>query len=155
LHAYLELELGGGSMEYYLASAAEFIHVPPGAAAPVTGLLAQYLFLGGVWEKLDVDMQVLKIREYKTFGDMLSEKKMTPWHKEMADALLDSLYAQLVDGIATERHLEPDVVRKLIDAGPATPDELMQAGLVEDAQYLEQLRVSLLGADGEWLSAED
>ncbi|MEO8604213.1 MAG: signal peptide peptidase SppA [bacterium] len=155
LHAYLELELGGGSMEYYLASAAERIHVPPGAAAPVTGLLAQYVFLGGVWEKLDIEMQVLKIREYKTFGDMLSEKQMTPWHREMADALLDSLYEQLVDGIAVQRHLEPAVVRQLIDAGPATPDELTDDGLVDDAQYLEQLRVGLVGDDGEWLKAED
>ena len=78
LHAYLELELSGGSMEYYVASVADRVHVPPGAAAPVTGLLAQFVFLGGVWEKLDIDMQVVKIREYKTFGDMLAEKTMTP-----------------------------------------------------------------------------
>jgi len=155
LHAYLELELGGGSMEYYVASAAGHIHVPPGAAAPVTGLLAQYVFLGGVWEKLDIQMQVLKIREYKTFGDMLSEKKMTPWHREMADALLDSLYGQLVDGIAMQRHLTPAVVRALIDQGPAMPAELIRAGLVDDAQFLEQLRVALVGADGEWLKGED
>jgi protease-4 len=79
LHAYLELELSGGTMEYFVASAADRIHVPPGAAAPVTGLTSQFVFLGGVWEKLDVDMQVLKIREYKTAGDMLSEKTMTSW----------------------------------------------------------------------------
>ncbi len=89
-------------MEYYVASVADHVHVPPGAAAPVTGLLAQYVFLGGVWEKLDVDMQVLKIREYKTFGDMLSEKTMTTWHREMANSLLDSMYGQLVDAIAEQ-----------------------------------------------------
>ncbi len=155
LHAYLELELGGGSMEYYVASAAEHIHVPPGAAAPVTGLLASYVFLGGVWEKLDVQMQVLKVREYKTFGDMLSEKEMTSYHREMANSLLDSMYGQLVSGIATQRELTPDAVRHIIDAGPATPDELQKAGLIDDAQFLEQLRSSLLGPEGEWLKGED
>ncbi|MDX2168073.1 MAG: signal peptide peptidase SppA [Deltaproteobacteria bacterium] len=155
LHAYLELELGGGSMEYYLASAAQVIHVPPGAAAPVTGLLASYVFLGGVWDKLDVDMQVLKVKEYKTFGDMLSEKDMTPYHREMANSLLDSMYDQLVAGIASARELEPQAVRRIIDAGPATPDELMQAGLVDDAQFLDQIRVAQLGERGEWLSGED
>jgi protease-4 len=155
LHAYLELELGGGSMEYYLASAAQVIHVPPGAAAPVTGLLASYVFLGGVWEKLDVDMQVLKVKEYKTFGDMLSEKQMTPYHREMANALLDSMYDQLVDGIARQRELEPAAVRQIIDAGPATPDELIEAGLVDDAQFLDQIRVAQLGDAGEWLSGDD
>ena len=155
LHAYLELELSGGSMEYYIASIADRVHVPPGAAAPVTGLLAQYVFLGGVWEKLDVDMQVLKIREYKTFGDMLSEKTMTPWHREMANSLLDSMYGQLVDAIATSRKLEPAVVRKTIDGGPATPAELQAAGLVDDAQFLDELRATLVGTDGKWLAAED
>ena len=155
LHAYLELELSGGSLEYFLASAADRVHVPPGAAAPVTGLLAQYVFLGGVWEKLDIDMQVLKIREYKTAGDMLSEKTMTTWHREMANALLDSLYEQLVDAIAADRQLEPAAVRAAIDAGPATPDELQQAGLVDDAQFLDDLRLVLVGEEGEWLAADD
>jgi len=155
LHAYLELELGGGTMEYYVASAARNIHVPPGAAAPVTGLLAQFVFLGGVWEKLDIDMQVVKIREYKTFGDMLANKEMSPYHREMANSLLDSMYGQLVDAIATQRNLEPAAVRAAIDAGPATPDELRAAGFVDGAEYLDELRTNLLGKDGEFLSAED
>jgi protease-4 len=155
LHAYLELELGGGTMEYYIASAADHIHVPPGAAAPVTGLLAQFAFLGGVWEKLDIEMQVVKIREYKTFGDMLENKEMTPYHREMADSLLDSMYAQLVEGIAEQRQLEPAAVRAAIDAAPATPDELQKAGLVDGAGYLDELQSRLTGPDGAFLSAED
>ncbi len=155
LHAYLELELSGGTMEYYIASAAERVHVPAAAAAPVTGLLSQFVFLGGLWEKLDIDMQVLKIREYKTAGDMLSEKSMTPWHREMANALLDSLYAQLIDGIAAQRNLSAAAVRAAIDRGVATADELTQAGFVDDAQGLEELRVALVGEDGEWVPADD
>jgi protease-4 len=155
LHAFLELELGGGSMEYYVASAAEHIEVPPGAAAPVTGLLAQFMFLGGVWDKLDIDMQVVKIREYKTFGDMLANKEMTPYHREMADSLLDSMYGQLVDGIAAQRNLQPAAVRAAIDAGPATPSELQQAGLIDASVYLDELQTQLIGPDGEFLKAED
>jgi protease IV len=155
LHAYLELELSGGTMEYYVASAAGHIHVPPGAAAPVTGLLAQFVFLGGLWEKLDIDMQVLKIREYKTFGDMLQNKEMSPYHREMANSLLDSVYGQLVDGIAEQRELEPATVRKAIDSGPATPDELRAAGFVDDAEYLDELRTSLVGEEGKFLDADD
>jgi len=155
LHTYLELELSGGTMEYYIASAADHVHVPPGAAAPVTGLLAQFVFLGGVWEKLDIDMQVLKIREYKTFGDMLQNKEMSPYHREMANSLLDSVYGQLVDGIAAQRNLEPASVRAAIDAGPATPDELEKAGLVDGAEYLDELRMALVGPTGTFLDADD
>src|SRR5690606_27730125 len=109
---------------------------------------------GGVWEKLDVDMQVLKIREYKTAGDMLSEKTMTSWHREMADSILDSLYDQLVSAIAEARGLTPAAVRSAIDAGPATPDELRAAGLVDDAKFLDELRRELVGPDDDWMTGE-
>ncbi len=155
LHAYLELELGGSTKEYYVASAAERIHVPPGAAAPVTGLLAQFIFLGGVWEKLDIDMQVLKIREYKTFGDMLANKEMSAAQREMEDSLLDSLYGQLVDGIAAQRNLDAAAVRAAVNRGPATPAELQEAGLVDSSQYLDELRTELVGADGKFVAADD
>lgn len=155
LHAYLELELGGGTMEYYVASAAEHIAVPPGAAAPVTGLLAQFIFLGGVWEKLDIEMQVVKIREYKSFGEMIGSKEMSAPHREMAESLLDSMYAQFVDGIAAQRELEPAAVRAVIDAAPATPDELQKAGLADGSEYLDELQTQLVGADGKFLLAEE
>jgi protease-4 len=155
LHAYLELELGSGMREYFIASAAEHIHVPPGAASPLTGLLAQFVFLGGVWEKLDIDMQVVKIREYKTAGDMLANKTMSPYHREMATSLLDSTYGQIVDAIAAQRQLDPAAVRAAIDRGPATPDELRQAGFVDDAQYLDELQTALVGESGELLPGDD
>ncbi|MGH7786628.1 MAG: signal peptide peptidase SppA [Candidatus Binatia bacterium] len=155
LRAYLELELSGGTLEYYVASAAEKVLVPPGAAAPVTGLLAQFIFLGGVWDKLDVDMQVLKIREYKTFGDMLANKEMSPHHREMTNSILDSVYGQLVDGVAAQRGLARTAVIAAIDTAPATPAELQAAGLIDGAQFLDELRGELLGADGKFLAAEE
>ena len=48
LVAYLEHEFINSTLEYYVASAAPRIYVPPAANAPVAGLLAQFTFLGGV-----------------------------------------------------------------------------------------------------------
>lgn len=155
LHAYIEIELTGGMKEYYLASAAERIHVPPGAAAPLTGMLAQFVFLGGVWEKLDIEMQVVKIREYKTMGDMLANKEMSPFHREMANSILDSLYGQVVDDIAAARDLDPAQVRAAVDAAPATFAELHRDGLADGSEYLDEIRVRLVGEDGAFLDARD
>lgn len=155
LHAYLELEFHGATMEYYIASAAEHLHVPPGSAAPLTGLLAQFVFLGGVWEKLDIDMQVLKIREYKTAGDMLANREMSPYHREMANALLDSLYGQVVDAVAEARTLDARAVRAAIDRGPATPADLQEAGLVDDGVFLDELREQLVGEETDFVKGTD
>lgn len=155
LYAYLEQELLSSTLEYYLASAAEKIYLPNGATAPLNGLLAQYVFLGGVWEKLDIEMHVEKIREYKTMGDMIANKEMSPYHREMANSLLDSIFGQLVSGVAGARKLSPEAVRAAIDASPATADELEQRGLVDGTRFLGDLRAELLGGEGKFLEAAD
>jgi protease-4 len=155
LYAYLEQEFSASTLEYYVASVADRVYLPPGAAAPVNGLLAQYVFLGGVWEKLDIDMEVEKIREYKTFGDMITNKEMSPYHREMANSLLDSIYGQFIDGIAEARRMKPAAVRGVVDTSPATAAELEARGLADGARFLDELRVELAGRDGEFFSAEE
>ena len=155
LVAYLENEFSGSTLEYYVASAAEEIYVPPAGSALVNGLLAQYVFLGGLWEKLDVDMQVVKIREYKTAGDMLVNKAMSAAHREMANSLLDSIYGQVVRGVAVQREMSEEAVRAAFDRGPASADDLISAGLVDGAKFLDEVEDDLAGEEGEILAGDE
>jgi protease IV len=143
LIALIEHEAGGGNKEYYLGAVADRLYLSPTSTAPLSGLAAQFLFLGGVWEKLDIEMNVEKIREYKTFGDMLGNKEMSAAHREMANSLLDSIDAQLVSGLAQTRGLEPDAVRALIDRCPVSPEELVAAQLSNGTKYLQDLQDEL------------
>jgi len=154
LVAYLEGEFGGGTLDYYVASAAKTIYLSPGASAPLNGLAAQYSFLGGVWEKLDIDVQVEKIREYKTAGDFIGGKQMTPYHREMANAILDSVYQQLVTDIAGARDLRPEAVRAAVDRCPITAGEFAALKLADGEKYLDEVRTELIGADREFVDAE-
>jgi protease-4 len=102
-----------GNREYYLASVADKVYFSENTLLPLSGLSATYVFLGGVWEKLDIDMQVEKIREYKTFGDFLASKAMSESHREMANSLLDSVNGQFLAGIAGARGFTPEQVQDL------------------------------------------
>ncbi len=146
LIALVEHEASGGSKEYYLAATADRLYLSPASTAPLSGLAAQFVFLGGVWEKLDIQMDVEKIREYKTFGDMIANTQMTAAHREMANSLLDSIDAQLVSGLAQGRGLEPAAVRALIDQCPVSPAEVEAAHLSNGTKYLQDLQDEL-GAD--------
>jgi protease-4 len=139
LAVVLEYQAGVANKEYYLASVAERLYLAPGSAAPLCGLAAQSLFLGGLWDQIDVDMQVEKIREYKTAGDFLAAKKMSAANREMVNSLLDSLERQLLNGIATARGLSDDQVRALIDRCPAVPGEYHEAGLSDGIQDLADI----------------
>jgi len=139
----LEQESLGGSLEYFVASATQPLYVVPSSTTPVNGLSAQFLFLGGVWEKLDVEMNVEKIREYKTAGDMFAYKEMTAAHREMANSLLDSLSGQFVDAIALARQLEPAAVREAIDRAPSSGKELEAAHLCDGVKHLQDVKTDL------------
>lgn len=143
LLALLEQEVSGSNREYYLASRADRVYLAPGVTAPLNGLAMQFVFLGGVWEKLDIEMTVEKIREFKTFGDMIANKEMTPAHREMANSILDSLDAQFVTGVAQGRGLEPDAVRAVIESCPVAPGEFEEARLSNGTKFLQDLKTEL------------
>lgn len=145
LVAYLEREIADGILEYYIASAAEKVYVAPAVSAPLTGLVAHYTFLGGLWEKLDIEMDVEQVGRYKSAGDMIARKSMSPHLREMAESLLDNIFEQSIAGIAEGRRLEPGAVQEAIDAAPATVEELGARGLTDGARFLDELRTELVG----------
>jgi protease-4 len=141
--AWVTGEEESGNYEYYLASVADQVYFAENTLLPLLGLRATAVFLGGVWEKLGVDMQVEQVKEYKTFGDLLARKEMSEAHREMLNSLLDSLQEQLVTGIAEARGLAPARVQALIDAPTLTPEDFQQAGLINGTRYYDELTAEL------------
>jgi protease-4 len=141
--AWVTGEADSGNREYYLASVADKVYFAENTMLPLLGLRSTAVFLGGVWEKLDVDMQVEQIKEYKTFGDFLARKSMTEAHREMTNSLLDSLQEQFLSGIAEARGLRPAQVQALIDAPTLTPEDFQQAGLIDGIQDFEDVLEAL------------
>ncbi len=141
--AYLELASFGANLEYYVASAADAVHVAPAALAPIPGLAAEYLFLGQLWEELGIELEVERVGEYKTAADFLAGSEMTDAHREMANALLDAVDQQFVSGIAEGRGLEADFVRRAIDQAPASPEELVALGLADAISHYDGVLESL------------
>src|SRR5262245_28966947 len=90
--AVLEFE-GFGNAPYYVASAADRVVATPGGNSPLVGLAAEYLFLGGLFEKLGVDVEYERVGEYKSAVESYAETKMSDANREQTNALLDSVDA--------------------------------------------------------------
>jgi protease-4 len=136
--AYLEVGSLAANREYFVATGAPEIVVAPGATSPVMGLAAEFLFLGGLWEKIGAGVETIGKGEYKSAAETLAGTKMSAAHREMATAILDSTYAAFVDGIASSRELTPDFVRGVIDSAPVAPEELRGVGLVDRVAFLDE-----------------
>jgi protease-4 len=144
----LEFE-GFGNAEYYVASAAGRVVADPASRNPFVGLAGEYLFFGGLMEKLGVVVEYERIGRYKSAAESYAESKMSDASREMSEALLGSIYDQFVGRIAASRGLEPEQVRAAIDQGPTTPDQMRELGLLDEVAgfreviegYEERLRI--------------
>jgi protease-4 len=143
--AYLENEAGPGNLVYYVASSADSVYIPPGGTTMLNGLSANFVFLGGLWEKLDVSMEVQQLREYKTFGDMIARKDMSPAHREMANSLLDDLNDGFLGGIAESRRQAVTEVLSTIDSCPSSAGEYVEANLADRVAYFDEMLSELGG----------
>jgi len=137
--AYLEIQNFSANKELFIASAANETYVTPGAAMPLVGLAAEYLFLGGFWEKLGVDFDVAKAGKYKSAVEVYAERQMSDDAREMANSLLDDTYMRFVAALAEGRGLSPEAVEAAIDAGTVRNQQLEALGLIDGETHLDEL----------------
>jgi protease-4 len=132
--AYLETGGFGANLEYYVASAAERVYLAPGSGAPLVGLAQEFLFLGGLWERFGIDVQVAQAGRYKGAAESLTAREMSEPYREQAEALLDSIDAQFVAGIAEARGVPEPSVRRALELASARPETLEALGLVDGVE---------------------
>lgn len=136
VYAYMEI---GTNREYYIATAAEKIFLPPGGDLYVNGFAAQAMFYRGSLDKLGVEPQFIRIGKYKSAPNQYTEKEMDEGQKETINAILDDYYGRMVSTIAETRKKSPEDVKAVIDNAPYSAPQAKTQGLIDDAIYREQV----------------
>ena len=128
-------EAGSGMRSYYLATAFDEIWLQPVGEVGLVGIRVDMPFFRGTLDKLGVTPRFDHRSEYKTAMNTLTETAMTPAHREETEALLHSVFEQLVHGIAQGRKLEPQAVKALVDQGPFSAEQAHDARLIDHLGY--------------------
>ncbi len=153
--ALLDMASLNATRELYLASAANDVYLVPGYMGPFAGIAGEYLFMGELMDKIGIRFEYERVGEYKSAPEMFSEREMSPPARRMMAELLDTLFAQIVRGIAHERDLEVDRVRSLADAAPATSEALVEAGLADGVASRAEVVTLLGGQASQEISLDD
>ncbi|MBI3304296.1 MAG: signal peptide peptidase SppA [Deltaproteobacteria bacterium] len=138
----------GGMPEYYLATAADKVLLAPTGHLAITGLAVEATFLKGALDKLGVEAQVSQVGKYKAAGEPFTREGMSAAHRDMMEALLDDLYAQVLEGISSGRNKSKAQVRTLIDQGSFLAHEALDAGLVDSLRYEDEIPALLAAGLG-------
>lgn len=137
VYAYMEI---GSNKEYYIATAAEKIFLPPSGDIYINGFAAEAMFYKGSLDKLGVEADVIQIGpKYKNAPDQYTKKGMGEGQREVINAVLDEYYGRFTGAIAEARKKAPEDVKKLVDGAPYNAKQAKDLGLIDEAFYKEQV----------------
>ncbi|HLA23986.1 MAG TPA: S49 family peptidase [bacterium] len=128
---------------YWLASAADSIVVPESAEIALHGPRTEVSFLRVAFDRLGLLPQFHHIAEYKTAAHRFIYPRMTAAQREMMDALLDGLYAEMLSSIASSRTLSEAAVREAIDDGLLSATMMHGKGLIDAVAFEDELPAML------------
>ncbi|MEO3782047.1 signal peptide peptidase SppA [Actinocorallia sp. B10E7] len=132
-------ETGQGTSAYYLATAFEKVYLQPSGDVGITGVALSEPFVKDALDKAGVTFRFGKRAEYKTAPNTFLENAYTAEHAEASQRMVESIGEQIVAGVAEARGLPEDKVRELIDRAPLTASEALDAGLVDELGYRDEV----------------
>jgi protease IV len=127
------------SAEYWLATAATQVAVPPGATLDVSGVAASALYLRDALARLGVGFEVVVRGAYKTAPEPLVRTEPSPEAREVANSVLDDVFGRFVADVAAARRLPAERVTALVDEGLLGSEEAKAAGLVDEVLWPDEL----------------
>jgi protease IV len=140
-----------GTLSYYLASGFGEVWMQPSGTVGLIGFATNALFLRGALEKAGIEAQFVTRGEYKSAVNLFTQDHYTDAHREADTRLLESLRAQVWQGVADSRNIELDALNGLADRAPLLRDVALDSGLIDSVGFRDQAyaRIAeLVGAEG-------
>jgi protease IV len=102
---------------YYLASISDEVMLYPEGLMEMKGLSTEIMFLKGLFEKLDINMQVIRGRnnKFKSAVEPYMLDKMSDANREQTQQFLGSMWNYMLANIASSRGLSVDELNTIAD----------------------------------------
>ena len=140
VYAYLR---AAGTPEYYLATAADQIYMPPDDWLNVKGLRAELTFIKNTLDKVGVAMEFEGIGMYKDAPDTFTKTSPSPQTLEVTNQILDQYYGSLISVISQGRKRDPEAARAMIDKGPFVGQGAVDAGMIDGMMFEDEVYAKL------------
>jgi len=135
---------------YYVACPADTIVANPGTTTGSIGVIAEFLNMQELLDKIGIRINIIKSGRYKDIGSM--HRPMTPEEQKLLQAWVDDTYYQFVDAVALERGLSRKQVLKFADGRVVTGRQAVRLKLVDvlgDYETAIDLAAEMAGIEGE------
>ena len=131
---------------YYLATASDKIYMSAyeGSMNMIAGLSSQMIFLKDILDKLGINVQLIRHGKYKSAGEMYVRNASRPENLKQNRELLDAIWGNWTETIASAREMSQDKFNSLIDGLKLNfPDDFLENGLVDELVTSDQMKQKL------------
>jgi protease-4 len=144
VHAYCDMLF---NRQYYLASVCDSVFMLPSGYFEMTGWASVRPFYKGTLDKLGIEPNVHRIEDYKSAAELVTRSEMSPESREMATWLMDDLYEDFVSTVTADRRMSRADFEGVMEKALLTPEEAVDAGLVDRTLYWDELEDGLKRPD--------
>ncbi|MDO8431673.1 MAG: signal peptide peptidase SppA [Candidatus Binatus sp.] len=138
--AYIETagEADPGNLPYMVASTADEVSLMPQGELNLIGVGVRELFARGTLDWLGIVPNFSAFGQYKSAANMFLNKDFTAEQKLEDEALVGSMFDQIVAATVAQRKLTSENVKSLIDQAPLNAQASLKAHLVDRIEYHDQ-----------------
>jgi len=125
---------------YYLATVANKVYMNPEGTLDFRGIGGEVMFMKGLMEKLDVQIQVIRHGKFKSAVEPFILDKMSQANKEQTLTYVNALWKQMLVGISQSRGISEVQLNKLADnLSGYSPEVAVKEKMVDQLIYKDQL----------------
>ena len=125
---------------YYIASAADKIYLNREGSIDLKGLSLQVMFYKGLLSKLDIEPQVIRHGKFKSAVEPYILDKMSEANKEQLMTYIGSTWQHIVEGIAAQRNIDPQIIEKAAnELTLQEPEKCLELKFVDGLIYKDEL----------------
>ena len=130
-----------GQMNYYLASVADKVCLNPTGAIAWNGLTAQKMYYTRLFEKLGVEMQILKVGTFKSAVEPYFRTSMSDADRQQTMEFLGGIWDEYKTAVGASRGLSAAQLDALADRfmGLQPAKDQVEAGLVDSLVYTQDV----------------
>lgn len=132
---------------YYLASACKELHLAPAGLIFVNGLSVTQTYYAGTFEKIGVSPNFEHVGDYKSAIEPYERTGPSEEASVAMDALLDSIYEQILSGIAESRGWSVEEARAMVNDPPLNPADALGREMVDALSYRDEILARVLAEE--------
>lgn len=129
---------------YYLACVADSIFMDRSGSVLLNGLTANVMFYKGALDKLGVEMQYVKVGNYKGAVEAFTRSDLSAENRMQISEYVHDLYNTIVYTIGESRKIDTATINKAFNEFTIqTPDQAVQFGLIDRLTYSDEVLSSI------------